>query len=169
MDNPFVDRKELVNKTYRDSLVEQLKDLDISKSNFENMDFKPRSEIKEKQKTYFWIRVYLHDEIEITPDTEVTITYTGSGEKLETKFVCFGKKGHNNNLHDDVINYDPEDDRKCLCLMIDSDRINKESEDIPFIRTLFRIGRYYSPQILRHSELMLSKGDVVLNYYDIDF
>ena len=54
--------------------------------------------------------------------------------------------------------------------MIDADRINKKSDDIPFIRTLFRIGRYYRPQVLRLSDLSIvdSKGNQ-LYCYDIDF
>lgn len=167
--SPFADRKELVSKSYRDSLIEQVKEMDLEKVSFETADFKPRSTIVEQQKTYFWIRVYLHDEIEITPDSDVVFTYTPSGEKLETKFICFGKKNFGKNQQEDVVNYDPEDDPKCLCLMIDSDRINKNSNDIPFIRTLFRIGQYYSPQILRHSDLVLTNQDSHINYYDIDF
>lgn len=169
MNNPFPDRTELVKPSYQESLIEQAKNIDVEKINFDGSDFAPRTEIKERQKVYFWIRVYLNEETDIQPDTDITLTYVESGEQLETKFICYAKKGIQKDIDETIINYNPEDDRKVLCLMIDSDRINKNSEDIPFIRTLFRIGRFYHPQILRHSDLTVSKGSEILNYYDIDF
>jgi hypothetical protein len=73
-------------------------------------------------------------------------------------------------MDENVINYNPEDDRRILCLMIDSERIDKNSDDIPFIRTLFRIGKYYEAQILRNSDLSItdSSGNK-LEFFDIDF
>ena len=169
-DNPFLDRKDLVKKaTYVDSLIEQIKSIDVEKSDF-STGVEVGSSVVEEQRVYFWIRLYLHDEIDILPDTDITITYVDSGEKLETKFICYAKKGHIQDMDETVINYNPEDDKKVLCLMIDADRINKKSDDIPFIRTLFRIGRYYRPQVLRLSDLSIvdSKGNQ-LYCYDIDF
>lgn len=167
---PFPDRSELTKMTYRDTLIEQVKNLDTEKVTFTEGDFKPRTEIKEQQKVYFWIRVYLNQETQIEPNTPIYLTYNESGEKLETTFICYAKKGIQKDIDETIINYNPEDDQKVLCLMIDSDRINKKSEDIPFIRTLFRIGRFYQPQILRHSDLTVTDSEnQTLEYYDIDF
>jgi len=167
--NSFPDRKE-IQKNYTDSLIEQAKSIDLDKVDYSGVEFKPRSEITESQKVYFWVRVYLNDEINIKPDTVVNISYVESGEKLETKFICYAKKGADKNMDENVINYNPEDDRRILCLMIDSERIDKNSDDIPFIRTLFRIGKYYEAQILRNSDLSItdSSGNK-LDFFDIDF
>ena len=168
----FPDRRDVISnkKTYFDSLIEQAKSIDVDKTDWSNSDFKPRSEIVEKQKTYFWIRVYTNEESDLTPDQDVTIEYRLSGESLIARFICFAKKGLDKDLNEQVVNYNSEDDKKILCLMIDADRINKESDDIPFIRTLFRIGRYYSPQILRKDDIVVkdSQGNKI-EYFDIDF
>lgn len=165
----FPDRKE-IQKNYVNSLVEQAKSIDLDKIDYSDVDFKPRNKIVESQKVYFWIRVYLNEEIDINPDTTVNIEYTGSGEKLETKFICYAKKGAEQNMDENVINYNPEDDKRILCLMIDSERVNNNSEDIPFIRTLFRIGKYYQAQILRNSDLLVSDSSGnKLEFFDIDF
>jgi hypothetical protein len=168
--NPFPTRSELANRSYKESIIEQIKEIDVEKINYDNVDFKSRSEIKEEQKVYFWARIYTNEEILIEPNTEVTMTYQESGEKLKTTFICYAKKGLQKDQDENLVNYNSEDDKKILCLMVDSERINKNSEDIPFIRTLFRIGRHYCPQILRHSDLTISDSQGRnIEYYDIDF
>ena len=168
--NPFPSRRDISKNDYYNSLLDQVRSIDVEKLDYSNADFKPRSEIVEKQRVYFWIRAYLNEESNMSLDQDVTITYTSTGETLTTRFICFAKKGHQKDMDDDVVNYNPEDDKKVLCLMIDSDKINVDSDDIPFIRTLFRIGKYFQPQILRKNELLLkdSKGNQ-LEYYDIEF
>lgn len=168
----FPDRRDVISnrKTYFDSLIEQAKSIDVDKTDWSNSDFKPRSEIVEKQKVYFWIRLYTSEESNLTPDQDVTIEYRLSGEVLTTRFICFAKKGLEKDLNHLVVNYNSEDDNKILCLMIDADKINKDSEDIPLIRTLFKVGRYFSPQILRKGDLIVrdSQGNEI-EYFDIDF
>lgn len=167
--NPFPERGE-IRKNYQDALLQQVREIDIEKLDFESSDFKPRLEIKEKQKVYFWIRVYLNQEIDLTPDSEVKIKYLPGKEELITKFICYAKKNLNRDNQDEVVEYDSEDDKKCLCLMIDSDRINYQSSDIPFIRTLFKIGRFYQPQILSKNELIITgPNNTLIEYYDVDF
>jgi hypothetical protein len=169
-ENPFPkDRKE-IKKSWRDNIINDIKSIDVEKIDYKGAIFKPRSEIKEKQKVFFWIRVFLKEEIDIKPDTDLTITYIPSGEKLVTKFICYAKKGQNWDGGEEVVNYNPEDDKKILCLMIDSERIDKNSNDIPFIRSLFRISKYYDPQVLRLAELPISLPDgTLIEYYDINF
>lgn len=168
-DNFFADRKELIKQSYKENLVEQIKSIDLEKVDYSNVDFKPRNQIVEKQKVYFWIRVYLHNELNIDPNTDINIKYLVSGETLVAKFICYAKQGTEKNMNENVINYNPEDDKRVLCLMIDSDRIDRNSEDIPFIRSLFRVSRWYSPQILKLSELEISFNNSVIEYFDIDF
>jgi hypothetical protein len=171
----FPTREELKNgvpslPNYYDAIVTQAQSIDTEKLDFKNVDFKPRAEIVEKQRTYFWIRLYLKEETNLSPDQEITLEYIPSGEKLSTTFVCYAKKGLNKDLDEQVVNYNSEDDKKCLCLMIDTDRINVNSDDIPFIRTLFKIGRWWQPQVIRLGELVFrdASGNQ-LDYYDMEF
>ena len=169
-DNVFPDRKELVKrKSYRDSIIESAKSIDIEKIDYSKVDFNPQNKIVEQQKVYFWIRIYLKEEIEIKPDTDITITYLPTEEFIQAKFICFAKKGLDKNGNSEVVDYNPEDDKKVLCLMIDSERIDKNSDDIPFLRSLFRISRWYEAQILRHAELKIEDSTGrILDFYDID-
>lgn len=174
--DPFSDRKELSKNVsnlqkYQEDILEQVKSIDTTKI-VEQGDFKPRTEIVEKQKVYFWIRVYLREEDKVLqPNDDISIRYMPSGEVLETKFICYNKSVLNQDHDPNVVNYNPEDDKKVLCLMVDSERINRDSEDIPFIRTLFKIGRYYDYQLLRKEELelVIKKSGEILDYFDIDF
>lgn len=175
-EDPFVDRNQLKKTTpgllnYQEEILEQVKNIDITKISDE-VNPKTRSQIIEKQKVYFWIRLYLREEDQILdPNDTVNIRYTHSGEILETKFICYNKSILTQDADPNVVNYNPEDDKKVLCLMVDADKINNESDDIPFIRTLFKIGRYYEYQLLKRDELefVVKKNNQVLDYFDVDF
>jgi hypothetical protein len=171
----FPDRKSLKktlsedNVLYND-IVEQAKSLDLGKVKFDDEDFKPRTEIKQKQKVYFWVRVYLKEEIQINPDTDVNIIWKPNDEKIVSKFICFAKKGLDKDLEDQVVNYSEEDDRRVLCLMVDEERINIHNSDIPFLKTLFKIGRFYQNQVFRKEDLVVTDNNGnELDYFDIDF
>lgn len=174
-DSPFPDRADLknkisTNKSYYDSIVEQTQQLDLDNIEFKDSNWKSRTDIIESQKTFFWIRVYLKEEIELKPDQDVTMEYTPTSEKLQTRFICYAKKGLDKDADDQVVNYNAEDNKKVLCLMVDSDRINTNSSDIPFVRSLFKIGRYYQPQVMRLTELTLTDASGKnIEYFDIDF
>jgi len=170
-DNVFPDRKELAKRrSYRDNIIEQAKSIDIEKVDYKNVDFGPQNKVIEEQKVYFWIRIYLKEEMDVELNTDIYIKYKPSSECLIAKFICYAKKGHEKDMQQNVVNYTPEDDKRILCLMVDSDRIDKKSEDIPFIRSLFRISRWYSPQILRFSEFSITDiNDRDFEFYDIDF
>ena len=66
--------------------------------------------------------------------------------------------------------YNPEDDKKILCLMVDEKEVNY-SDKIPFIRTLFKTGRHYEYQLVRRDELLFKnkRTDETIDYYDCDF
>ena len=122
-------------------------------------------------KVYFWTRVYLKEEnpnIEI--GDEVTLKWTITGEELKTQFITYGKQGLEKDHDDELTNYNPEDDKKILCLMVEEEVINK-SEEIPFIRTLFKLGRHYEYQLVRRDELVftIDKNGILLDYFDCDF
>ena len=173
--NVFPDRKDLkktiqTNKDIYDDIVDQAKKINLDKVDYAGEDFVPRADIKQKQRVFFWIRVYLKEEIEITQDTDVHINWKEGSEKLTTKFICYAKKGLDKDLEEQVTNYNPEDDKKVLCLMIDEDKINIHNEDIPFIKTLFKIGRFYEKQVWRREDMILTDKDGnELPWFDIDF
>ena len=70
-----------------DNLVEQIKTIDIEVVKDWNKNTDPAMKILEEQKVYIWIRLYLKEEANVEVGDDVIITYTPSGEKLETKFT----------------------------------------------------------------------------------
>lgn len=158
--------------SYLNNLVEIIKGIDTTDLS-DTVDQNAYSKVTEEQKVYFWIRVYLKDEnLNIEIGDDVSINYTPSGESLITKFICYGKKGFNKDSEtiDNVTNYNPDDDKKCICLMIDTKMVNF-SNDIPFIRTLFKTGYHYEYQLVKREELQLivNRNGIILDYFDIDF
>lgn len=170
-DNVFPDRKELAKRrSYRDSIIETAKNIDVEKIDYNGVIFDPQNQIIEEQKVYFWIRIYLKEEVDVEPNTDITITYLPTEESLVAKFICYAKKGHEKDRQQDVVNYNPEDDKRILCLMVDADRVDKKSDDITYIRSLFKISRWYSPQLLRLSEFKITdKSEREFEFYEIDF
>lgn len=173
LDEKFPDRKEL-KYTYQKSLVESiksidLKDYDYSKAN--DAEFAPRTKVTQEQKIYFWIRLYLNEEIDIDPNDVVNIVYTPLNETLETTFVCYSKPYSAKVDVDNLTEYNPNDDKKVLCLMVDQSRINENSDDIPFIRSLFKISKYHEDRVMRRGELkfIMEKNDTELDFSSIGF
>lgn len=168
-DIKFPNRNE-IKKNYIDGLIDQAKSIDVDKIDFTGSNFAPMSKILEKQKVFFWVRIYLNEEdTKLKPNDDVFIVYDQTGEQLETKFICYSKKGLEKDSQDQMINYVGEEDKKILCLMVDSERINNNSEDIKFIRTLFKIGKYYEIQLMKRNELTIKSKDHKFAYYDIEF
>lgn len=159
-------------ENYFNAIVEAVKKLDIDKSSDWVYDeVVSTTKIVEEQKIFFWIRLYLKNEdsnIQIGDD--VVIEYSPSGEKLLTKFIAYGKAGLEKDHVDEVVNFNPEDDKKILCLMVDEKVVNC-SDEIPFIRTLFKTGRHYEYQLVKRDELqfVVEKNGIILDYYDCDF
>jgi hypothetical protein len=125
----------------------------------------------EEQKTFIWTRIYLNEEDDsLKPGDKIFIEYTPTGEVLETTFAAYNKKSVFKDKEGEVVQeYDPEDDLKTLCVAVDIDWINNPQNDIPFIRTLFKQGRFYEYQLLKFSELKVYKGEKEFEYHSIDF
>lgn len=160
----------IVKSDYKELLLEVIKSLDTEGLSDE-MEIVSTSKIVEEQKIYFWIRLYLSEEDQnIQIGDDIAISYEPSGEELITKFICYGKSGLERDHNDEVINYNPDDDKKVLCLMVDENQVNY-SQEIPFIRTLFKTGRHYEYQLMRRDELVFinKRNGVILDYYDCDF
>lgn len=158
-----------------DYLIDQARKLNLDGIDFENADYDSVNTKIDKQKVFFWIRVYLSEETEIEPGEDIVIKYAVSGEELDTKFICYAKKGGGSINYEDgepvVANYNSEDNKKVLCLMVDEEKINYDSEDIPFLRKLFKIGRHYEYELIKRTDLVLrvKKTDQKLEYFDIEF
>lgn len=160
----------LSKNNYLEDILEKIRTIDTTELS-DNVTNEAVNTIIEEQRTFFWIRLYIKDEqpnIEIGDD--VTILYTPSGEKMTTKFICFGKQGLDKDNGELVTHYNTEDDKKVLCLMIDEKTVNFSNE-IPFIRTLFKTGRHFEYQLVRRDELqfIIDKNNIILDYYDTSF
>lgn len=154
-----------------DTIIESVKEIDIdSVKKWEETDNVKLKTI-ESQKVYIWIRLYLKEELDdIKAGDDIIIKYIPSGESLVTKFICFEKTTLSKDHLDEIVNFNPEDDKKILCLMVDQDIINK-SDEIPFIRTLFKSGYHYQYQLVKRVDLTFTnkRTDNIIEYYDCDY
>ena len=167
----FPDRKSLVKSdTHLNNVVDQAKIIDVDKVNFDGEDFLPKTKIIQKQKVYIWMRLYIKEEINIEPETKIQIQYLNGKETLDTFFMYFGKKGLERNKDGEIVNFNPEDDKKILCLLVDVEKLDIDNKDIPFMKTLFPLGKYYQPQYVKKMDFSFVLPDSVeLDFYDIDF
>ena len=146
-------QNELTISSIYDSLIEQIKGIDTGDLTDDVKDEVVTKEI-EKQRVYYWIRLYLKSEVEdLQEGDDFLINWSLSGESLSTKFICFGKKhSFKDSDGENEISMATDDDPLCLCLMVDEEII-KKSEDIPFIRSLFKISDHYQEQVYHRDEL----------------
>jgi hypothetical protein len=160
----------ITSSNYLDNIVELIRTIDTTELT-DSVDQNVVSKVTEEQKVYFWIRLYLKDDnINAEIGDDISINWKLSGEKLITKFICYGKTGLSKDHQDEMTNYNPEDDKKCLCLMIDSKMVNFNN-DIPFIRTLFKTGYHYEYQLVKREDLqfIIDKNGMILDYFECDF
>jgi hypothetical protein len=160
----------ILKSEYLDNIVDSIKSIDTSNLS-DDIDTTPVSKIIEEQKVYFWIRLFLkNEESNINIGDDIIIEWLPTGEKLETKFVAWGKKGFDRDGNNEITSYSNDDDEKILSLMIDTKMVN-HNNDIPFIRTLFKTGYHYNEAIFKRSDLQFfnKSNGVILDYYDCDF
>ena len=160
----------ITSNNYLDNIVELIRTIDTTELT-DSVDQNVVSKVTEEQKVYFWIRLYLKDDnINAEIGDDISINWKLSGEKLITKFICYGKTVLSKDHQDEMTNYNPEDDKKCLCLMIDSKMVNFNN-DIPFIRTLFKTGYHYEYQLVKREDLqfIIDKNGMILDYFECDF
>ena len=157
---------------YLEDLVEQVKSLDTTELPDKiSKEEKKIKQVVEEQKVYFWIRLYLKEEdSNLVIGDDISIKWTPTGEELKTKFICYGKTGLQKDYDEEIVNYNSEDDMKVLCLMVDEGQVNY-NEDIPFVRTLFKVGRHFEYQLVKRSELLFvnDRNGMILDYFDCDF
>ena len=152
-----------------EDILNQIRNLDTDELSY-NTDNDLQVKEIEKQKVYLWIRILLKDVVEdLQTGDDFEITYLPKKEKITSKFIAFGKRNLNRDLDNAVINYDPEDDTKILCLMVDESQL--ESNRIPFIRSLFKTSKYFEYQVYRRVDLEFrnTRTQQVYEYLDVDF
>lgn len=152
-------------------IVSQVKNIDRDDLS-DDVDQEPKSNQVEKQMVYIWIRLYIKEELsDIKEGDDFIIRYLPSGEKLITKFICFGKKNSFKDAEEfSQIQITTEDDTKCLCLMVNEDKI-QTGEEIPFIRTLFKVSKHFEYQVYLREELEFTnvRTGQSVEYIDCDF
>jgi hypothetical protein len=170
----FPDRKSIIeNKkidSYQQSLVDQVKQLDITNVDFSSSDFKPRNKIVEKQKIYRWSRLFIKDELsDLKVNDVIQIEHLPTGEILKSVFICYAKKNLEKDSDGNIVTFDGDEDKKILCLMIDIEHL--ESDKVKFIRTLFQNTKWYEYQLMKRTELLFvnKRTDRSIDYYDVAF
>lgn len=156
--------------TNYEEIIEQIKKIDTDKMSDDDENLL-ETKVNEEQKIYTWIRLFLKEESQdIIIGDDIIIKWLPTGEELETKFIAYGKVGIDKDHTDEVRQYVSEDDKKCLSLMVD-ERIINYSNEIPFIRTLFKTGRYYEYQLVKRTELIFinKRTNIELDYFDCNF
>lgn len=152
-----------------EDILNQIRNIDTNALSYNTDDDLQVKEI-EKQKVYLWIRILLKDIVEdLQTGDDFEITYLPKNEKILSKFIAFGKKNLNRDLDNAVVNYDPEDDTKILCLMVDESQL--ESNEIPFIRSLFKTSKYFEYQVYRRADLEFrnTRTQQIYEYLNVDF
>ncbi len=168
--DPFVNRKSISN--YRNKIVDDVKKINIDDINFTDINTAPQRKIIEKQKEYFWMRLYLEDLDTTTLEGDsIRMIYNEKNEEIEVTFACYAKLGSEVDKEQNIINYESKNNNKVLCIMVDVDKINYKSDNIKFIRSLFKLSRWYRPQLIRTDDFTFinNRTSLEYKYYDIDF
>ena len=174
MINDFPSRQEILAKkhtsSYKEQLIEQAKQINVDKIDFESSDFKPRNKIIEKQKIYRWTRLFIKDTLsDIQVNDTIVITHVPTGEKLESVFICFAKKNLEKDSDGNIVAFEGEEDKKVLCLMIDTEKL--EDDNLKFIRSLFQNTKWYEYQLLKRTDLLFvnQRTAEAIDYFDVTF
>lgn len=152
---------------YIDSIIEEIKRIETEEIKDFEVVPKVKVEITQKSKIYFWIRLYLKNELEIKQGDKVIINWNIYNEKIETQFFSFSKKGLDKDHLEEITFGNLQDDKKTLLLMVDSDDINYGKE-VENLRKLFKLSHHFKDEIIRHDELEFIHNNVNLDYYDLD-
>jgi hypothetical protein len=152
--------------SYLDNIIDEIKKIDIEtvKDIEENIT---EVNIIEKSKIYFWIRLFIKNELDFNSGDTITINWNIYDEKIDTKFLSYGKKGLEYDYDNQITQGTLEDDKKILVLMVDSEEVNY-SKDINHLRTLFKLSHHYQENIIKHDELDFLYNDNKIEYYDLD-
>lgn len=155
--------------TYLELIADEIRLLDTQDLG-DDFELVATSVTIEEQKTYFWIRVFLNEEDpNLLPGDQIFIEWGPTQERLETIFIAWAKSGSERD-REGVTNYNTQDDKRILCLMIE-DRAVNQNPDIPFLRTLFKAGHFFEYQLMKREELLFinKRNGHILDYFDCSF
>lgn len=159
------------NDDYQVGLVDQLNSF-LTDSDPSKWVDEPDVKIKQllEQKEFFWVRLYLNEEdSKLEKGDKIIMTHTPTNEKIDMIFGSYEKEGLNRDNGDSVIGYVSDDDKKILCCMVDVARVNKNSEDIPTLRTFFRNSRYYTENLFLKTDIIIESESEKYEYSSISF
>ena len=166
--------EKIFNSKIYENIIEKIKEIDTPDS---DVNYKEGTSFEtiEKQKVYLWIRLFLEEDEEgnlsdLVPNDDLLMEYKWApGEKIMTKFACYGKQGVQKDHENEIIGYNPEDDKRVVCLLADSDIINY-SDEVPFLRRLFKGSFHYQEEIVKRQDLTFTnqRTNEVVRYFDID-
>jgi len=151
-------------------------------------DFKDNIKLDwvQKQVEYYWIRLYTKEEYDIEPGTIIEMAHLPTGETLDLMFTNYDKKAKTVVQSDDLEEFETEEDKKVLCLLVNMSDIY-ENENVEYIRSLFRKSKYYEERLLKRKDLVFGtehknfiaeyteenkqeqKEGIVIDYYDAMF
>jgi hypothetical protein len=150
-----------------ESINNQIKDMDTESVGTKR---KVSTKITQAQGTFGYIRVYLSESDDtLKPGDFIDIEYPEGIEKFQTTFISYGKDLGKVRDSDELVDYVPEEDKKVLCLMVNIDHINYNSDHIPFLRSLFKMGRYFQYQLFKYEELNVKSELKDFQFFDINF
>lgn len=153
-------------KSHYDMIKDQIDSMDFTNTQFSD---NPNMKVDEVQKgtEHIWTRIYLREEVEIDPKDIIEVKYLPNNTSMQMSFICFGKPITSKNSAEGIANYNPEDDRKVLCVMVESSVLKANKTPNNF----FRANPFTSDVLIRIADMEIynvTKG-VKLDYYDIDF
>ena len=147
-------------------------DYDRIVSNEDGQEFGVAFKTIEESKVYTWTRLYIRDEVDIKSGEHIRIKHTPTKEYIDLEFSSFEKKGFNRNENGEIIiNYESEEDKKILCLLVDMSFINKSDNNIPFLRSIFRGSDYYEEHVIRMMDFKFThlEKETELDCYSVKF
>lgn len=166
----FPKREELINKLKKQYDVANSSDNSSLLKDEDNFDRDVQTNVTEESKVFSWIRVYLNEEYEnIKKGDVVKLRYNLTGEICDLIFGSYNMVGSNKDTDGDVLtDYNSEEDKKVLCLMVDIKSIEND-KTLPLIRTLFRQSKWYAFNLLKLNDISILHNEKELPYYSIDF
>lgn len=154
-----------------DSIVESVKSIDINTIIDGNDNESVAINQVQKSTSYLWLRLYLNEDDTTTQASDtITMHYLDYDEKLALHFVCYAKTNTTQDTNEAVVNYNPEDDKKVLCMMVEEDAITKDNK-LEYIKTMFKTLPWFQKQYFRPVELTFTneRTGQVYDYYSADF
>ena len=89
---------------YLDRLVEEIKSISTQEISDSPENESPNVRVLEPQRVFYWIRIYLKEEIDLVEGDYFKMEYLPSGENMTIKFITYCKKNIHKDQGDQIIN-----------------------------------------------------------------